>query len=164
MKKNRFSSPQKKSCDFRPAIFSLSPSSFISSTLSFSSCILYVCLSYLLMYVCIIHIYVHDIVLGFFFFKWLNRLFHHSFLCYSLTHAHRSVGYRNKPKLGLNPPRDLCIYLRVSHRRDSSCKVTPSHTLHVPILIAHTTLSPLSSPLDTTFPRDFPLRWFHLQE
>jgi hypothetical protein len=64
-------------------------------------------------------------------------------LCYSLTHAYRSIGYRNIPQ-SLADSTARLIYLRVYDSRASSCKSVPSplslcysltlaHIIHTPI-------------------------------
>ena len=48
-------------------------------------------------------------------------------LCYSLTHAHRSIGYPNIPQ-SLTDSVTRLIYLRVYDNRDNSSKSTPSQS------------------------------------
>jgi hypothetical protein len=58
------------------------------------------------------------------------------FLCYSLTHAHRSVGYRNRNPQPLTESDSRLMYLRVYDSRDTSRQSVC--TLPVPILPTHT--------------------------
>ena len=47
-------------------------------------------------------------------------------LCYSLTHVHRSIGYRNRNPQSLAESATRLMYLRVYDSRDSSCQSAPS--------------------------------------
>ena len=57
-------------------------------------------------------------------------------LSYSLTHAHRSIGYHNIPQSLVESVVRL-MELRVYDRRDSSCNTTPSPSLWYSITHAH---------------------------
>jgi hypothetical protein len=58
-------------------------------------------------------------------------------LCYSLTHAHRSIGYRNRnpQPLADSPPR--LMYLRVYDNRENSRQPTPSPSLYYSLTHTH---------------------------
>ena len=62
---------------------------------------------------------------------WLNPS-----LCYSLTHTHRSIGYRNQTQ-PLAESATRLMHLRVSDSRDSSRKLTPSPSLCYSLTHAH---------------------------
>jgi hypothetical protein len=49
--------------------------------------------------------------------------------CYSLTHAHRSIGYRNRNPQPLSDSSARLMYLRVYDRRDTSRQPAPSPSL-----------------------------------
>jgi hypothetical protein len=61
-------------------------------------------------------------------------------LCYSLTHAHRSIGYRNRNPQLLAESAARLMYLRVYDNRDSSHQSAPSPSLSYSLTHAHNTL------------------------
>jgi hypothetical protein len=60
-------------------------------------------------------------------------------LCYSLTHAHRSIGYRNHNRnpQSLSESTARLMYLRVYDNRDSSRQTAPSPSLCYSLTHAH---------------------------
>jgi hypothetical protein len=60
-------------------------------------------------------------------------------LCYSLTHAHRSIGYRNRNPQPLADSATRLMYLRVYDNRDSSHQSAPSPSLSYSLTHAHST-------------------------
>jgi hypothetical protein len=61
--------------------------------------------------------------------------------CYSLTHAHRSIGYRNrKPQPLVASPARL-MYLRVYDSRDISRQTAPSPSLCYSLTHAHRSIA-----------------------
>jgi hypothetical protein len=76
-------------------------------------------------------------------------------LCYSLTHAHRSIGYHNHNPQSLSESvvhTERLMYLRVYDSRDSSCKPVPSLSVCDSLTHAHSTL-PTTSTILTIFSR-----------
>ena len=61
-------------------------------------------------------------------------------LCYTLTHAHRSIGYRNRNPQPLVDSSARLMYLRVYDNRDSSRQSAPSPSLCYSLTHAHSTL------------------------
>ena len=61
-------------------------------------------------------------------------------LCYSLTHAHRSIGYRNRNPQPLADSSARLMYLRVYDSRVSSHQPAPSPSLCYLLTHAHSTL------------------------
>ena len=61
-------------------------------------------------------------------------------LCYSLTHAHRSISYRNRNPQPLAESAAKLMYLRVHDSRDSSFKPTLSPSLSHSLTHPHNTL------------------------
>jgi hypothetical protein len=61
-------------------------------------------------------------------------------LCYSLTHAHRSIGYRNRNPQPLADSAARLMHLRVYDSRDSSHQPAPSRSLYYSLTHAHRTL------------------------
>jgi hypothetical protein len=61
-------------------------------------------------------------------------------LCYSLTHAHRSIGYRNRNPQLLADSAARLMYSRVYDNRDSSHQSAPSPSLYSSLTHAHSTL------------------------
>jgi hypothetical protein len=59
-------------------------------------------------------------------------------LWHSLTHAHRSIGYRNIHQALSESVANL-MYLRVYASRDSSCKIAPSPSLCCSLTSSHST-------------------------
>jgi hypothetical protein len=57
--------------------------------------------------------------------------------CYSLTHAHRSIGYRNRNPQPLTDSAVRLMYLRVYDSRDSSRQPAPSPSLCYSLTHAH---------------------------
>jgi hypothetical protein len=60
-------------------------------------------------------------------------------LCYSLTHAHRSIGYRNRNPQPLADSSTRLMYLRVYDSRDSSYHPAPSPSICYSVTHAHIT-------------------------
>jgi hypothetical protein len=60
--------------------------------------------------------------------------------CSSLTHAHRSIGYRNRNPQLLTESAARLMYLRVYDSRDSSRQPAPSPSLCYSLTHAHSTL------------------------
>ncbi len=60
--------------------------------------------------------------------------------CYSLTHAHRSIGYRNHNPQLLAESAARLMYLRVYDSRDSSHQPVPSASLCYSLTLTHNTL------------------------
>ncbi len=58
-------------------------------------------------------------------------------LCYSLTHAHRSIGYRNRNPQSLDDSTVRLMYLRVYDSRHSSHQPSPSPSLCYSLTHAH---------------------------
>ncbi len=58
-------------------------------------------------------------------------------LCYSLTHAHRSIGYHNRNPQPLADSAARLMYLRVYDSRDSSRQPAPSPSLCYSLTHAH---------------------------
>ena len=63
-------------------------------------------------------------------------------LCYSLTHTHRSTGYRNHDPHPLTESVARLMYLRVHDSRDSSHQSAPSPSLCYSLTHVHNTLPP----------------------
>ena len=61
-------------------------------------------------------------------------------VCYSLTHAHRSIGYRNRNPQPLAESAVRLMYLRVYDSRDSSHQSAPSPSVCYSFTHAHSTL------------------------
>ena len=61
-------------------------------------------------------------------------------LCYSLTHAHRSIGYRNRNPQPLADSAARLMNLRVYDSRDSSHQSAPSPSLCYSFTHGHSTL------------------------
>jgi hypothetical protein len=64
---------------------------------------------------------------------------------YSLTHPHRSIGYRNRNPQPLTESVVRLIYLRVYDNRDTSSKPGPSLSVCSSLKHAHITLPTMSS-------------------
>ena len=65
-------------------------------------------------------------------------------VCYSLTHAHRSIGYRNRNPQPLAESAARLMYLRVYDSRDSSRQSVPSPSVYYSLTRAHSTLPTLT--------------------
>jgi hypothetical protein len=76
--------------------------------------------------------------------------------CSSLTHAHRSIGYRNHNPQSLAESVVRLMYLRVYDTRDSSRQTVPSPSLCYSFTHAHSTL-PTPTLLTITFTQ---VLWF----
>jgi hypothetical protein len=77
----------------------------------------------------------------FFFFFWMNPPENASpSLCYSLTHAHSSIGYRNRNPQPLTESDARLMYLRVYDNRVSSRQPAPSPSLCFFLTHTHNTL------------------------
>ena len=61
-------------------------------------------------------------------------------VCYSLTHAHRSIGYRNRNPQPLTESAARLMYLCVYDSRDSSHQSAPSPSVCYSLTHAHSTL------------------------
>jgi hypothetical protein len=61
-------------------------------------------------------------------------------LCYSLTHAHWSIGYRNRNPQPLADSAARLMHLRVYDSRDNSHQPAPSPSLYYSLTHAHSTL------------------------
>ncbi len=61
-------------------------------------------------------------------------------LCYSLTHTHRSIGYRNRNPQLLDDSAARLMYSRVYDNRDRSHQSAPSPSLFSSLTHAHSTL------------------------
>ena len=66
--------------------------------------------------------------------------------CSSLTHAHRSIGYRNRNPQPLAESAARLMYLRVYDSRDTSRKPAPSPSLCYSLTHAHRSIAYLSQP------------------
>jgi hypothetical protein len=62
-------------------------------------------------------------------------------LCYSFTHAHRSIGYHNRNPQFLSESTTRLMHLRVYDNRDSSHQSSPSPSLCYSLTHTHNTLS-----------------------
>jgi hypothetical protein len=82
--------------------------------------------------------------------KYLHTPSYPPSLFYSLTHAHRSIGYRNPNPQPMSDSSARLMYLRVYDSRVSSHQSTPSPSLCYLITHAHSTL-PTSTLITITY-------------
>jgi hypothetical protein len=76
-------------------------------------------------------------------------------LCYSLTHVHRSIGYRNLNPQSLSESVTRLMYVRVYDSRDRSHQSVPPPSQYYSITHAHNTL-----PMTTLLTITCQLLWF----
>jgi hypothetical protein len=87
--------------------------------------------------------------------------------CYSLTHAHRSIGYRNRNPQSLADSAARLMYLRVYYGRGISRQTAPSPSLCYPLTHAHRSIGYRNrnpQPLDDSAARLMNLRVYDNRE